>query len=735
MFDALVVDSRAISALDAALIDEEWFADFALPANAEGLRRITLGRNVYILSNEADAGSGLLVVNVGREGVFRGQGPRRPRFERILRVALRHFDRNITLPVQWQPYHDGSRMSVYAEPQGKQAWTRIYFDQAANKRLDIYAYTATDGPKSLNDVDPDKALLDEAVDRLEEAIYYDQPPAPTVGNFGILLNERLGAQIGGAVSLEEWLQHRLNPQQMNFVARAHDRPIRLRGAAGTGKTQAMVVKLLKDMLEDADAANLKTFAFLTHSSALAHEVVRGMLYALDPGERWRTLRTSDGRAKLWIGTLYELAQEKLEYGRKGLIPLSLDGREGQEYQRILINDALAKVTGDARIMYGVLGADETFAARLSSLADRSVLIEELMNEFACVLDAENVRKGGKEAEAYLTGSRERWQMHLATKEQRQAILEVHDAYRMLLKNQRLLSMDQMVADFGRYLFTHEWEQLRERDGFDVIFVDEYHYFNRVESMTLQSLFRSRARVQGRWPLLMAYDLKQATSDASLGGGVERFRNPGVGESIEVQLVENYRSTPQITAFLQDLDAAFPVMDLEGEFSTHIAPSRQADGEKPVIQTYDTSTQLVDRVFDEAISVARQIGGRRVAVLCLNDELFDTYRKAGRLAGKFVAVTSREELRELQYAKTRCVFSMPEYVAGLQFDVVLLIHADQTDLSNEYLSQGARRRYVSRVYLGASRAQTRLVIATSRERGGASEVLNGPLHNQSLLDAS
>lgn len=209
MFDALVVDSGAISALDAALIDEEWFTEFALPANTEGLRRITLGRSVYILSNEADVDSGLLVVNVGNGGVFQGQGPRRPRFERILRVALRHFDRNITLPVQWQPYHEGSRISVYAEPQGKQAWTRIYFDQAAGERLDIYAYTATNGPKSISGVNSDMTLLSEAADGLEEAIYRTESPASPVGNFGILLNERLGAQIGGAVSLDEWLRRRL----------------------------------------------------------------------------------------------------------------------------------------------------------------------------------------------------------------------------------------------------------------------------------------------------------------------------------------------------------------------------------------------------------------------------------------------------------------------------------------------------------------------------------------------
>jgi hypothetical protein len=71
------------------------------------------------------------------------------------------------------------------------------------------------------------------------------------------------------------------------------------------------------------------------------------------------------------------------------------------------------------------------------------------------------------------------------------------------------------------------------------------------------------------------------------------------------------------------------------------------------------------------------------------------------------------------------------VAGLQFEVVYLIHADQSDLSDELLSQGARRRYVNRVYLGASRAQRLLVVASSRERGGRSEILEAPLENRSL----
>lgn len=76
--------------------------------------------------------------------------------------------------------------------------------------------------------------------------------------------------------------------------------------------------------------------------------------------------------------------------------------------------------------------------------------------------------------------------------------------------------------------------------------------------------------------------------------------------------------------------------------------------------------------------------------------------------------------------------MPEYVAGLQFDVVFLIHADEADLAYNYISQGARRRYVSRVYLGASRAADKLYVATSKERGSVSTVLDGPLKSFSIV---
>jgi hypothetical protein len=730
---ALVINQKAISILDRAFVEDAWLKEFEVPQNTDGLRRVKLKDIVYLLSEDADLDDGYLVINTGVFIPATGLAKPCTTFERVIRVALRHFDRGIAIPIQWQPYHVGSLLSVYAQP-SRDARQRVYFDQSPDGTGNLYAFAVTSNPEDLDGVPEDIAQYQRAIEGICDALLTPPPVAPPVGNFGVLLSEPLGVRLASAGTLKEWYEQRLNREQRSFVDLTHDRPVRLRGAAGTGKTQSMVVKCLRDLYADADGD--KTFAFLTHSSALAHTVVRGMLHALDPTERWMSLKTPSGQPRLWIGTIYELAQEKLGYEKKGLKPLSLDGCDGREYQRILIEQAISQVVQDPRIVLDLFLGCPDFQKRLKTCAEDASLIDELMNEFACVLDLESIKKDTHEAHRYARGSREAWQMVLPSEAHRRVVLEIHDIYRALLRAQRMLSMDQMVADFDRYLGTHEWGALRERDGFDLVFVDEYHYFTRVEAMLLHNLFKTRAQVGGRWPLLMAYDIKQSTNDVAISGGMEKFRNPGVGESVLTELKQVYRSTPQITAFLRDLDASFPAMDLEGEYATYVAESKQEDGETPTLTVYETDIKLVDSVFEQAARVARDIdgGGSQVAVLCLNEALFDKIRFAGRVRDKFVPITTRDDLKELLYAKSKCVFSMPEFVAGLQFHTVILIHADSANYDRDQ-GLGTRRRYVSRVYLGASRAARKILLSSSKEQGGPCQLLDVPLANKTLLRAN
>ena len=367
--------------------------------------------------------------------------------------------------------------------------------------------------------------------------------------------------------------------------------------------------------------------------------------------------------------------------------------------------------------------------------DPGPLVDEILNEFASVIDAENIQKGTPDADNYYTSTRESWQFPL-NEVDRRVVIDVHELYSRMLQNERYLSMDQMIADFNRYLLTHEWRQLRDKDGFDVVFVDEYHYFNRAESTSLHHIFKSGAAIDGKLPLFMAYDLKQGPDDVAISHGTKNtlnFMATKAGKSELVELTEVFRSTPEIAQFMSDLDGAFPSLDLEGEWKPYGAVSHNESGDRPLLMNYATDTALIDAVFGLARNRASELkeGGRQVAVLCMNEHLFDRYREAGRIKDTFVPITARDQMNELKYAKRRCVFSMPEYVAGLQFDTVYLIHVDEADLADGNRGSGFQRRYISRCYVGASRASKRLLIATSNERGGPSRILGGPIKGGSL----
>lgn len=726
-YSGIVIVESALSALDSALINESWFENYDIPENTLGLRKVELNDIVYILSDDADESSGVVIVDAA---VLSSDISPAALLSRICRVGMRQFDRTISLPVAWQPFHEGSLLSIYATSSRKLGGARLHIDQSPRgDKNNIFVFAVTSKTKNFSDLDINYEVYDRAKSGLLDALVQDvEVEISTVGEYGILLSIPRDLDFSSSGTLQEWYQYKLNTEQLNFVEKDHSAPVRLRGVAGTGKTQAMAVKCLRDLYNDADGENKKRFAFLTHSSALAHDVLRRMFHALDPTEKWASLETVDGKSKLWVGTLYELARELLNYEKKGLIPISSDGMEGRDIQAMLIRDAIKEIRRSPRFVLSLRDNCESLLPIFNDDDIPDSLVQEIGNEFACILDAEKIRKGSDEAVRYLTNTREKWQMELKAKADRELILELHDKYRQALSTERYLSMDQMISDFERYLILYEWEQLREFIGFDLVFVDEYHYFNRVEAMVFHNLFTMRACVDGKWPLFMAYDLKQSTSDNALNVGGERFRNPKVGPSEQVDLERVYRSTPEIVDLLAGVDASFPALDLEGEFAEYSGQSDHGSGAIPELWEFGTDIDMIDGVLMEAERRARALdgGGRQVAILCMNEERFKRYMDAGRVKNKVVTVLSRDDMRELRYAKKKCVLSMPEYVAGLQFDSVFLVNMDDADWSNEVMSIGARRRYISRVYLGASRASQKLVIATSNERGGMSKVLEGPL---------
>ncbi len=266
----------------------------------------------------------------------------------------------------------------------------------------------------------------------------------------------------------------------------------------------------------------------------------------------------------------------------------------------------------------------------------------------------------------------------------------------------------------------------------------------IERLTLHKLIKETVDAKGypkRPPIFMAYDLKQSPRDTFTEYGDPENNlftaKTGLQNSDLVYLKKVFRYTREIAEFLADLDATFPAMIIPAEWEPYAGEADESNG-MPELIVFADERKLFKSVFDAARRVARSTdgGGRRVAVLCASQEYFDKYltTASGQFEGQFLPLASREPSSGLRHAGKRFIFSMPEYVAGLQFQTVFLIHVDASEAPKD-ATFGIRRQFISNVYLGSSRAEQILKLVACTTRGGPSDILNMALARGSLRRSS
>ncbi len=630
-------------------------------------------------------------------------------------------------------------MSITPSP-GPNWRERIHFEKRPRLTNDLVVFERTAETRHFDKLRVPLDVHKKARDNFANAILSPAPPQTSASLAGIVLSQKLPHGFVQGLSLEQWYSNKLTEEQRTFVNKPHDGPVRLRGSAGTGKTISLVIKCLVDAVAAHEAGRSVRFGFLTHSAASV-DLVNSISESLDPVG---IIFGQSPAAKVEIRTLYDLADKQLGFSLADLRPLSLDGREGRKLQMELIAESLSQMSasGIVRAQFSDISSEMLEAWRAPTSDNGRRLVAEIMNEFASVLDAEGVRAGEEKGMKYINGGSPRasWQMNLPLEVDRRFLLEVHRRYRKMLAEMGTLSVDQMVGDFNSFLDSNRWSSIRGREGYDALFVDELHLFTSIERQTLHKLIKQAVDDEGkprRLPIFMAYDIKQSTKDtfSQFGESGSIFTSSSkLTNSDLIKLSKVFRYTPEIAEFLTDLDASFPAVDIPGEWEAYSGEAQLSGGPKPTLTVHKDDVTLFRSVFDEARDVALKTdgGGRRVAVLCVSPEMFETYLVASRqYKGKLITILGRDGDDELRHAGRRFIFSMPEYVAGLQFDTVFLVHPNVQEAPIG-AGDGLRRRFISDVYLGSSRAERSLRLHSSAERGGPSDVLKLAIQRGNLL---
>ncbi|RLV50022.1 hypothetical protein D9V37_09140 [Nocardioides mangrovicus] len=463
---------------------------------------------------------------------------------------------------------------------------------------------------------------------------------------------------------------------------------------------------------------------MTHSWSLAGEV-----------DQLLTVISEHGRLdEINVLPLVAVAQETLP---AGMIPGDLeligdDSLTGKMTQLAEIEDVISEFRSGDWITYrGRCGSN--FRERLES-DDQDVLrglAWDCLIEFGCVLGADGIFPAVNAESRYLRVPRAPWMMRLDEIGDKRAVYGMYSMYYRSLQERKLLTSDQLLNDFLNYLEGFTWNHRRLQDGYDLVFVDEFHLFNTLERHSLRYLSRD---VDSYPRIFMAMDPRQSPWDVYFEGenaeSTSRLGPPDDDNEVKtVDIPTVHRSSPQILDLIKHvhLDWANLNLDEDWQYSISAVESLASPGPKPALF-------LSDSFADEETAIAKALSetysqghtGARIALAILDEDSMSRYRPLIERIGKsgtyrVIPITSRESTGVLQYNHRGIVIGPAEYLAGLQFDTVLVAGLPQ--ISVNVPNQGVRRRgALSLLYLAISRASREVRLFSSEDYAGLPEVL-------------
>lgn len=731
----LTIDEKSLFAICAGQFDIGVFStNLELPTSTDTHKCVTFSNHGYILSTAFQPQDALLTISLASEGPLTCMTSevREEALGRLIRCTTRIITgRTRSIPPKWRPFHHKSLLVFQADRQirkdegGKTNAGRIILEHANNH---VFAFQLDlENTKKLAEIVPPREIWHAALDGVPGALAEEvEIKQQRLAKNEVELDAALPNVTRDFLTAEEWYDRRLTLAQRKFVDHPLTNSVRLVGPAGTGKTLAMAIKCIKELKKSLADGQPKRALFLTNAYDTA-QTVEELIQELEPGLGIELLASD--KPALMVNTLYSLADMQMRYDLNGLTPVSIDGYEGKSFQADVLNDVIREYKSGNWIAYKS-GCSTPFIKYIEAPEDsmeRRFFLWEVLNEFACVLDAEGVKSGSDRRATYLSEKRKAWMMVLNSKEERDVMLNLYDAFRLKLREMKAIGSDQMITDFLNHLDSFRWEATREEDGYDLIFVDELHLFNRQERMVFRNLMRSSSAAPS---VFMAYDAKQSPRDTFLKlpsietKQLDLWRDAKLGNVEKIELVDVFRYTPQIAEALSRIDASFPGQNLDDDWPQYTGISKTDDGPVPIICNMPSTNAVYRDVFVRARNKQRELGkSGRVAILCASNELFGKYLQYSAFRENFVTISSRDDAMATIKGTRKFIFSMPEYVAGLQFDTVYLIEANKDEVPEGAYAAAAQRKFVSQIYLGASRAERILEIYSTEEHGGISPVLS------------
>lgn len=661
---------------------------------------------------------------------------RRPVLSRMAAFAERAATAGpLTLPRAWRQYKRNNLMAFFAVPGVDSHVTRWIAEVLTGDRSDVVFWdsTTSDAKTSLEEFDaakPSNPLRnDEWIDAMSAAAeHFAVAEGPQPSDVEIALPELERAATRGW-TYAEWMDV-ISPDQRAFVLAPTDKSIRLRGPAGSGKTLTLTLKAVHELQKARDAGEHLRILIVTHSWSLATEIS-----ASSDALGFGPLPEID------VFPLVEIAGEISPGGssERSYKLIGNDSFSGKQAQLDEILDLLNDFVAGDWVTYR---ADVTPSLRdrfdSADVDERLALAWDLLIEFGSVIGAAAIFPGAGSESRYFNLERASWMIPLSGRADMRVVFELYSRYMESLDARGLWTSDQVLADLLNDLQKHSWNRARRTKGYDLIFVDEFHLFNPLERQVLHYLSRD-VSVYPR--IFMALDPRQSPSEAFIGlasddtrssasGSASAEANDGLGEITSIELNHVHRYTPEILRLVKHVHLEFPTLDLGRDWNidfTSVESARKSG-------TLPTLVSSASRNGEET-DIVRAVHGRyqagTMALAIVDTRQWGRFSELASLidqSQKFhvSTIAGRGDIEGLGYRKRGLVVGLAEYLAGLQFETVLV--AGIPDLNPGSRTPGEVTRLLSLLYLGISRAENDVRVFVNDDDGGVPEVLQRAVAN-------
>ena len=522
---------------------------------------------------------------------------------------------------------------------------------------------------------------------------------------------------------EDWLPL-LTEQQTKFVTSPITKPIRIEGAAGTGKTLALILKGIHSLRASKEKGETCHIVFVTHSDATKRTIEE--VAAVIDGERFVMADKQLDAQSLKVCTLSELCADVLRQTISESEFIDRDAMESKELQLLYISKSFDRAMREDFAGHSKFMTPE-FASFLER-EDRWRIVTIIQHEISVIVKG----RAAEDLDRYKKVPPLKYGLPINSSADKGFVFTIFKFYHDLLSNAGQFDTDDVVLSTIGQLDTPIWRRRRTRDGYDALLVDETHLFNINE---LQ-LFHYFTRLEGPYPIAYSVDRSQAVGDRGwstqdIANTLEDPRSGFGAEQGEV-IKTVFRSSTDI------VNLAFAILSSGATLFTNFdnpmeaAASGFTEGEErlcsePIYYHVANEQALISAAFERAEILQKELGCRRSDILIVSlsasivKELTEYAKSRNKPA---LLLTKRGDAAAVGAAResAQWILGHADFVGGLEFQGVIVVGVDggrvPPTADAENFSSQAFLSYVShnRLYVAVSRARYRVELLGEKARG-------------------